>query len=126
MFCSPAVDKESFGLVLLEAMAAGKPTVASSIAGYAAVVSDGVDGLLVGPRDERALASAILKLLGDRSLRESMGGMGALKAKDYSWETVAQRVMSYYEDVLRGRKRVVNEEMACAEQGPTHLGAACQ
>ena len=126
IFCSPATGKESFGLVLLEAMAAGKPTIASNIAGYAAVISDGVDGVLVKPQDEHALADALLRLLQDKSLRERMGAMGERKAKDYGWDTVAQRVMAYYQDLLRARSWVVSEEIACAQQGSAHLGSACQ
>jgi phosphatidylinositol alpha-mannosyltransferase len=125
IFCAPATDKESFGIVLLEAMAVGKPTVASNIAGYAAVVSDGVDGLLVNPRDEKALAEALLRLLHDRELRERMGDMGRTKASNYSWETIAKQVMSYYQDLLEGRPLVTSEEIACAQQSSTQLGTAC-
>lgn len=126
IFCSPATDKESFGIVLLEAMAVGTPTVASDIVGYAAVVHHGVNGLLVKPRDEQALANALLQLLQDKSLRESMGNMAEFKAKDYNWETVAQQVMSYYQDLLQGYCGKVNEEITCAQKSSTHLGAACQ
>jgi phosphatidylinositol alpha-mannosyltransferase len=126
IFCAPATDKESFGLVLLEAMAVGKPTVASDIAGYSAVVDHGVNSLLVRPRDEKALANALLQLLQDKSLRESMGSKAEIKARDYSWETVAQQVMSYYDDLLQGSPGKVNEEIACAQQGSTHLGTACK
>jgi phosphatidylinositol alpha-mannosyltransferase len=122
--CSPATRWESFGLVLLEAMAAGKPTVASDIAGYAAVVNDGVDGLLVKPRDEKALAGTILQLLQDGSLRERMGEMGRVKAGDYSWEKVAQQVMNYYQELLKGRSGVISEEIPTACQGSAFLGSA--
>ncbi len=124
IFCSPATCWESFGLVLLEAMAAGKPTVASDIAGYAAVVNDGVDGLLVKPRDEKALAGTILQLLQDGSLRERMGEMGKVKAGDYSWEKVAQQVMNYYQELLKGRSGVISEEISTACQGSAFLGSA--
>lgn len=123
IFCSPATGKESFGVVLLEAMAAGKPTIASNIAGYAAIVMHGVDGLLVKPQDEQALAGALLRLLEARLLRERMGAMGAQKAKDFSWETIAQRVMDYYQDLLRGRPGVASEEITSAQQTSTHSGA---
>jgi len=124
IFCSPATGWESFGLVLLEAMAVGKPTVASDIPGYAAVISGGVDGLLVKPRDEEALAGAILQLLQDRSLRERMGEMGKVKAGDYSWEKVAQQVMNYYQELLKGRSGVISEEISTACQGSAFLSSA--
>jgi phosphatidylinositol alpha 1,6-mannosyltransferase len=80
----------------------------------------------VKPRDEQALADALLQLLQDKPLRESMGAMGKVKARDYDWETVSQRVMSYYQDLLEGRPLVFSEEITCAQEGSTHLGAACQ
>jgi len=126
VFCSPAVDKESFGIVLLEAMAASKPVVATNIPGYAAVISEGVDGVLVKPRSERALAEGILELLRDKDRREEMGAMGAAKARDYRWEKIAQRVISYYEELREGRHSEVSKEVECAQQGATQLGPACQ
>jgi len=109
VFCSPATGWESFGMVLLEAMATGKPIVASDIPGYAGLISHGVEGLLVKPTDEKALASALLSLLQDKAMRDRMGEKGKLKAKDYSWEVVAQKVMSYYQRLLEGRTGVVSK-----------------
>jgi len=100
IYCSPATGRESFGIVLLEAMAVGKPVVASSIEGYANVVSHSVDGLLVPPKDTRMLAQTLISLMADESLRQQMGARGILKAKEYSWEHIAQRVFSYYMRVL--------------------------
>jgi phosphatidylinositol alpha-mannosyltransferase len=108
IFCAPATGWESFGMVLLEAMATGKPIVASDIPGYAGLVTHGVEGLLVKPRDEQALMSALLNLLDDKSMREKMGEKGKLKARDYSWEVVAQKVMSYYQKLLQDRTGKVN------------------
>ena len=81
-------------------MAVGKPIVASNIEGYASVVTDGIEGLLVPPRDEKALAQALISLMSDQSLRQQMGARGRAKALRYSWEDIAQRVLSYYSRVL--------------------------
>ena len=117
IFCAPATGWESFGVVLLEAMATGKPIVATDIPGYAGLISQGVEGLLVKPRDEKALSGAILTLLKDRPMREKIGESGKKKAKDYSWDVVAQRVMDYYQYLLQKRNKVVDKEIACACQG---------
>jgi len=108
IFCAPATSWESFGIVLLEAMAVGKPVIASNIDGYASVVTHGVDGLLVPPKDEEKLAQALISLIRDESLRQQMGTKGRLKAQNYSWEHVARRVLDYYTRVLSesaGNKR---------------------
>ncbi len=100
IFCIPAVGRESFGIVLLEAMAAGKPIVASNIDGYANVLTHDVEGLLVPPKDEQALAHALLSLLKDKNLRQQMGSQGRSKAEAHSWESIAQRNMDYYLELL--------------------------
>ena len=100
VFCAPSTGFESFGIILLEAMAAGKPIVASNIDGYRGVLDDGEEGLLVRPEDERRLAEALIRLLKDPALRERMGRQGQVKAKDYSWQKVAQQVLDYYRELL--------------------------
>ena len=97
---SPATRNESFGIVLLEAMASGKPLVASDIPGYRAVVDDGKDGLLVPPGDAHALASALSDLLRDPARRRSFGAHGRAKAEGYSWPAVTDRLEAYYREVL--------------------------
>jgi phosphatidylinositol alpha-mannosyltransferase len=100
VFCAPATGRESFGIVLLEAMAMGKPVVASNIEGYASVVTHGVDGLLVPPRDTETLAQTLVSLLNDESLCREIGTRGKTKALEHSWERIARDVMSYYLRVL--------------------------
>jgi phosphatidylinositol alpha-mannosyltransferase len=100
IFCAPATGGESFGIVLLEAMACGKPVVATSIQGYASVLANGEEGLLVPPQNAESLAKALLKLLHDKSLRLQMGSKGIVKAERYSWPNVAQQVMDYYNSLL--------------------------
>ncbi|MEE9324036.1 MAG: glycosyltransferase family 4 protein [Dehalococcoidia bacterium] len=100
IFCAPATGKESFGMVLLEAMASAKPIVASNIGGYAGVMTHGVEGFLVKPKSEEALASALGTLIQDKSLREQLGARGRLRAEGFSWVNIADRVMDYYLTVL--------------------------
>jgi len=102
VFCAPATGRESFGIILLEAMAIGKPIVASNIDGYARLITPGAEGLLVPPRDEKMLAQALVSLLTNESLRQEMGARGILKAKDYDWKVLAQRIADYYNSILNG------------------------
>ena len=96
IFCSPATGGESFGIVLLEAMSAGKPVVASDIEGFRGIMTDGEQGLLVPKKDTGALANALGRLARDPELRSKLGGQGSRSAEDYRWEVVAARVEEYY------------------------------
>ncbi len=96
IFCAPATGKESFGLVLLEAMAVGKPTIASDVDGYASVLTHGTEGLLVPPKDSGKLAEALFRLIKNESLREELGNNGKIKAQGYGWSSIAQRVLEFY------------------------------
>ena len=104
IFCAPASKGESFGIILLEAMASGKPVVASSIEGYASLLNDGEEGLLFPVGDVEALAQALLQLLNSKSLRHEMGEKGRNKAEKYSWASVTQRVLDYYISLLNKAK----------------------
>lgn len=101
--CFPATGNESQGYVLLEAMASGKPVVASNIEGYASVVTHGVDGLLTLPKDADAIALSLVHLLADQDLRVAMGVRARASAEQYGWDRIARRVLSYYERLLYER-----------------------
>ena len=96
IFCSPARDGESFGLVLLEAMASGVPIVATDLAGYRTVLTSGKEGLMAPPRDPAALAAALRRLLTDPALRDSMGARGIETAHSFGWERIVDRLETIY------------------------------
>ncbi|MEO8292546.1 MAG: glycosyltransferase family 4 protein [Actinomycetota bacterium] len=96
LFVAPNHGGESFGVVLLEAMAAGLPVVASDIPGYDEVVTDGQDGLLVAPGDAAALAGAVSRVLGDDSLASRLAEAGRRRTAAFGWETVTPRLEELY------------------------------
>jgi len=111
VYVSPATGRESFGIVLLEAMSAGAPIVASDIHGYKGVVRRGREGLLVPPRNPKAVAESISRLLGDPTLAESMSAAGRARADEFSWPRITEKVEEYYRFVIR--------RLAAADQLPS-------
>ena len=97
VFCSPATGGESFGIVLLEAMAAGAAIVASDIHGYRDVVEHGRTGLLVRPASPSAVAEGIIRLACDEELREAVVANARAAVRRYAWS----RVTAEIEDVYR-------------------------
>jgi phosphatidylinositol alpha-mannosyltransferase len=101
VFCSP-VMKASFGVTLLEAMASGKPIVATENRGYRELLGP-EEGILVPPNDPSAFARSIVKLLADEKLRNGMGANGRRKAVRYSWDMIAREIAGYYDEILNGQ-----------------------
>jgi phosphatidylinositol alpha-mannosyltransferase len=101
VFCSPALYGESFGIVLLEAMASGAPVVASDITGYNSVVTHEKDGLLVPPADPDRLAEALVRILTEEGLRDRLTAAGVIKARDHSWRSIAGKVLDVYYECLK-------------------------
>jgi phosphatidylinositol alpha-mannosyltransferase len=96
LFVAPALGRESFGMVLVEAMAAGLPIVASAIPGYTEVVEHGRTAWLVRPGDDAALASAIVTLLRDPAARARLVAEADARVARYAWSTVGARVEQAY------------------------------
>ena len=95
---------EAFGVVLLEAMACGKPVIASNLPGMRSVVSDGEDGLLVQPGEVDDLTDKIQMLLEDPQRRREMGDRGRAKVEaKYAWPKIIPRLVRVYEEVLGSR-----------------------
>lgn len=104
--CVPSTGFESFGYVLIEGMAAGKPVVASDIDGYRFVMQHERQGLLVPPEDTPAIAEALIRLLRRPSERRAMGRVGRERAAEFAWSRVARILLDYYQELnTRNRKR---------------------
>jgi phosphatidylinositol alpha-mannosyltransferase len=99
IFCAPSLRGESFGVVLLEAMAAGAAIVASDLSGYRLVARPDLDGLLVTPGKPEELAIALNRLLGDGDRRAELVASGSARADSFSMDTLAQRYVTLYEQV---------------------------
>ena len=102
IFCAPATGSESFGIVLLEAMASGLPVVATEIPGYLSVVEAGRDSLTVKPKNPVELGAALTVLARDPELRTRFGRAGVAKAQQFAWPAVAGRVIEVYQNARRG------------------------
>ncbi|HEY1011315.1 MAG TPA: glycosyltransferase family 4 protein [Herpetosiphonaceae bacterium] len=104
VFCAPALAQESFGKVLVEAMAAGLPIAAFANAGYAGVLGEHPGNLLAPVGDERALAGAIGAFVASKAMRQQVGRRNHQAAEQYSWDALGPRVLRVYEQAIE-RKR---------------------
>jgi phosphatidyl-myo-inositol alpha-mannosyltransferase len=118
VLCAPSLGGESFGMVLTEAFAAGRPVVASDIAGYRDVVTDGADGLLVPRGDATRLAETLRDLALDPERTVRLGAEAARSAERYAWPRVAEQVAEAYEDA-----RAVPAPQTAPQRAAVRLGA---
>lgn len=100
VYCSPAIGLESFGIVLLEAMAAQRPVVASDIPGYRNVITHGVEGLCFAPKNSADMARGLVQVLQNRQLQKRMGEAGRRKAVRFDWQKITNEVHDYYLEVM--------------------------
>jgi len=105
VFVSAATGQESFGIALVEAMAAGLPVVATDILGYREVVTHGVHGLLVPTRDPEALAAALVRVLTEPGLAERLGEAGRARAREFDWANVVDRLEELYRRAIERPRR---------------------
>jgi phosphatidyl-myo-inositol alpha-mannosyltransferase len=112
VLCAPSLSGESFGMVLTEAFAAGTPVVASNIAGYSDVVTDGVDGLLVPPGDPQRLAEELQRVQHEPARLREMGKAARRSAQRYAWPRVADQVTNVYEQAIEAPRPVGAAERA--------------
>lgn len=106
VYCAPNTGGESFGIVLVEAMAAGTPVVASDLDAFRRVLCDGEAGRLVPVGDCDALASALIEVLGDDRLRSRYVTAAAAAVRRYDWPVVADEIMLVYETVAAAGSKV--------------------
>ncbi|MCB0935836.1 MAG: glycosyltransferase family 4 protein [Mycobacterium sp.] len=99
VYCAPNTGGESFGIVLVEAMAAGTPVVASDLDAFRRVLLDGKAGRLVPVDDSDALAEALIAVLGDAKLRARYVEAAAIAVRRYDWPVVADQIIRVYETV---------------------------
>ena len=100
LFVAPNTGGESFGVILVEAMAAGLPVIASDIAGFDEVVTPGEDGLMVPPGDAGALAGAVERLLDDPAAADRLAAAGRLRAAAADWPVVVDRLEAVYAEAV--------------------------
>ena len=108
IFIAPATGGESFGLVLVEAMAAGLPVVASDIDGYRDVARDGKEAVLVAPSDANALAAGIAHLLDHPEEQARLARNASSRARDFDWEPIVDEIETVYESVVESEQARVH------------------
>jgi phosphatidylinositol alpha-mannosyltransferase len=108
VFVSPATGLESFGIVLIEAMASGCVTVASDLPGFRSVITPGVDGLMVPPGDAGALAEMLVTVVRDEHRRRHFSAAGRERALTFAWPRITDQIEQVYADVMarRGASRL--------------------
>ncbi len=109
IYVAPNTGGESFGIVLLEAMATGTPVVASDLEAFARVLEDGRAGVMFRNEDADALATAVIALLADPQRRDSLSAHGHVRARQFDWDVVAREIEGVYESVTTTGERVEND-----------------
>ncbi len=99
IFCAPNLGKESFGLVIGEALASGVPVIASDIPGFRSVVKNRESAILVPPKDSKAIADAITTLIDNPTLRQSLIETGKARVQTFKWNNIGLQIANFYKHV---------------------------
>jgi phosphatidylinositol alpha-mannosyltransferase len=106
IYVAPNTGGESFGIILLESMAAGTPVVASDIEAFQRVLAEGRAGVTFRNGDSADLAARLIELLGDPQRRMQLRAEGAVRAAEFDWSSIARRVLAVYESVRQDGEKV--------------------
>jgi phosphatidylinositol alpha-mannosyltransferase len=112
VYVAPNTGGESFGIILVEALSAGAPVLASDLDAFAQVLDQGAAGELFANEDADALAAAAVRLLGDPKRREELRERGSAHVRRFDWSTVGADILSVYETVTDGAAAVAADERA--------------
>jgi len=123
VFCAPNTHGESFGVVLLEAMATGTPVVASDLEAFRRVLHDGRYGVLFPVRDAAALAVALADLLAHPPRRAALSALGRSAVGAYDWSAVTRQVVAVYETVVAASPVTLEEDGEGEDEADDDLGA---
>jgi phosphatidylinositol alpha-mannosyltransferase len=111
VYCAPNTGGESFGIILIEAMAAGTPVVASDLDAFRRVLDDATAGVVTPVGDSTALANALQELLTDPSRRALLAAEGSRRVAAFDWSVVADQVLRVYEAAIAADPRHVGEAL---------------
>ena len=118
VYCAPNLGGESFGIILLEAMAAGTAILASDLDAFRRVLDDGLAGVLFPTGDAGALARGLAALLDDPARRAALAAAGAYVVAEYDWPAVARQVLEVYETVVAADPTAVRPDPDAARMPP--------
>jgi phosphatidylinositol alpha-mannosyltransferase len=123
LYVAPNTGGESFGIVLVEAMSAGAPVLASDLDAFAQVLDQGEAGELFANEDAEALAESAVRLLGDAERRAELSARGSAHVRRFDWSTVAADILAVYETVADGAASVATDERATGLRARLGLAA---